>query len=104
MRGSSAGDDVAPAGAIEVGGEGVFAGHAAVVDGVAIEGRGGIAGSGIEYENAGPARHGCRRTIRVALADHDLVVGIGIEIGAPDGMTPLHRLGDDLAVPEPAAR
>ena len=59
---------------------------------------------GVEDEDARSAR-ACRRlSIRVALADDQLVVRVAVEVGAPDGVAPLHRLGDDLAVPESVVR
>ena len=54
VRGPAAGDDVGAAVAVEVGGESVLAGHAAVVDGVPVEGERVRAGLGVEHEDPGP--------------------------------------------------
>ena len=59
-------------------------------------------GLGVEHKDARAARAGRARLVRVALADDQLVIAVVVEIGAPDGVTPLQRLGDHLARPEPA--
>ena len=66
MRGPSSGDEVGSTIAVAVGGQGVLAGHAAVVDGVAFEGQKGRVWLGGEDEDAGTARHGRARLGRIA--------------------------------------
>ena len=83
MGGPAAGDDVTAAIAVEVGGQGILAGHAAVVDGDAIEDGRICSRPGIEDEDARPARTERRRAVRVALADDQLVVLVSIQVGAP---------------------
>src|SRR5262249_18348926 len=56
MRSAATGDDLVTAVSVEVGREGVFAGHASVVDGQPVEGHWSRSRFRIEYENARPSR------------------------------------------------
>ena len=95
MGGPAAGDDVITAIAVEVGGQGILAGHAAVVDGDAIEYGRIRSRPGIKDKNAWPSGTRCCRTVRVTLADDQFVILVFIKVGAPDGMTPLEGFGND---------
>ena len=55
MSGSSACDQVRSAVAVQVGSDGIFASHAAVVDSVTVKCQGVRAGFGVEYKQPGSA-------------------------------------------------
>ena len=54
----TASDDIKAAVTIQVRSQSIFAGHAAVVDGVPLEGERLRAGPGVEHEHARPTRPG----------------------------------------------
>lgn len=83
MGGPAAGDDVTAAIAVEVRGQGILARHAAVVDGDAVEDGRISSRPGIEDKDARASCTWCRRTVRVALADDQLLVLVSIQVGAP---------------------
>ena len=102
---AAAGDDIREAVAIQVGGEGVFAGHAAIVDGVPLEG---------ERLSSRAWDRKRRRQVLVgtgtpgllgsALTDDQLVVVVAVEVGRPDGVAPLQWLGDRGRDQRPASQ
>src|SRR4051812_14816391 len=104
VRGPAAGDDLGLAVAVEVRGQGVLAGHAAVVERVAGEGELVALQRRVEDEDAGPLRALRGVLVRVALADDDLVVAVAVEVGAPDGVSPGDGLGQDVTLPPRPAR
>ena len=55
----------------------------------------------VEHKNARSARGRRAFLVRVALADDQLIVAVAVEVGTPDGVAPLHGLGDHLTRPEP---
>ena len=85
---------------VQVRGQSIFAGHAAVVDGVPLEYERIRTRLRVEHEDARPVRARRARLVRVALADDQLVVSVAVQVGRPDGVTPLQRLGDHLSRPE----
>ena len=58
----------------------------------------------VENEDAWPLRPDRARLVRIALADDQFVISVGIQIGTPDGVAPLYRLGDHMAAPERSRR
>ena len=58
----------------------------------------------VENEDARPFRPDCARLVRIALADDQFIISIRIQVGAPDGVAPLDRLGDHMAAPERPGR
>ena len=53
-----------------------------------------FAGFGSKTKRPGPRGPEGRRSVRVALADDQLVFRVAVEVGAPDGVAPLDGLGD----------
>ncbi len=51
-------------------------------------------GRGVEHEDARAARTDRAGLVWVALADDQFIVTVAVEVGGPDGVAPLHRLGD----------
>src|SRR5258708_1515708 len=99
MGRSAAGDEVDATVPVEVGGQGIFDGHAAVVDHVPHEGETVAILPGVVDEQAGAARGPLRILRGIALADQELFVPVSVEVGTPDGVAPGERLIDDATVP-----
>ena len=101
MSSPSASDDVGAAVAIQVGGDSIFAGHAAVVDGMPLENERVLSQVwGRTRRLPVRADRPCRACWGRAGRSDQLVVVVVIQIGGPDGVPPLHWLGDHLPRPE----
>ena len=74
---------------VQVRGDSIFAGHAAVVDGVPLELEWNRAWFRVEHEHSRSSRAPGARLVRVALTDQELIVVVVIKVGGPGGVTPL---------------